>query len=268
MATELARQALQEDADLVLAAGGDGTINEVVNGMAGSRVPLGILPGGTANVLAVELGLGTRIDRVARMLRHCLPERIALGRLYAQGLSPRYFLLMAGAGLDAQVVKRVRPGLKSAVGKGAYWVAGFSQLGQKLPEFEVAMNGRRFRAGFALASRVRNYGGDLELARNASLMAPEFEVVLFEGTNPFRYLKYLGGAALGSVEGIAGVTVLRTQEVEFLATDSPVYVQVDGELMGHLPARAEIVPNALTLLAPPDFLERIPVKIGHALAPA
>lgn len=267
-ATDLARTAVENGADLVLAAGGDGTINEVVNGMAYSHVPLGILPGGTANILAMELGVGCRMDRAARLLPACLPERIALGRLHAEGLQPRYFLLMAGAGLDAQVVNQVKPRVKAALGKGAYWLAGFAQLGQRLTEFEVAMNGRRFRASFALASRVRNYGGDLELARNASLTGPDFEVVLFEGVNPFRYLKYLGCAALGRVEGVAGVTVLRTQELELVPGASPVYVQADGELIGRLPARVEIVPNALTLLAPPDFRERIALKVGHALAPA
>lgn len=267
-ATDMAREALENGADLLLAAGGDGTINEVVNGMAGSYVPLGILPGGTANVLAVELGLGSRMERAARRLPDYVPERIALGRLHAEGTPPRYFLSMAGAGLDAQVVTRVSPGMKAAVGKGAYWFAGFSQLGHKLPEFEVAMNGRHFRASFALASRVRNYGGDLELARNASLMAADFEVVLFEGANPFRYLMYLGGAALGRIEDLAGVTVLRTQELELCATGRPVHVQVDGELAGQLPARVEVMPNALTLLAPPDFRERIAVKVSQALAPA
>ena len=267
-ATDLAREALENGADLVLAAGGDGTINEVVNGMAYSHVPLGILPGGTANILAMELGLGCRMDRAARLLPACLPERIALGRVHAEGSQPRYFLLMAGAGLDAQVVNQVKPRVKAALGKGAYWLAGFAQLGQRLTEFEVAMNGRRFRASFALASRVRNYGGDLELARNASLTGPDFEVVLFEGVNPFRYLKYLGSAVLGRVEGVAGVTVLRTQELELTPGASPVYVQVDGELIGRLPARVEIVPNALTLLAPPDFRERIALQVGHALAPA
>ncbi|MEO7145740.1 MAG: diacylglycerol kinase family protein [Bryobacteraceae bacterium] len=268
VATELARRALAENADLILAAGGDGTINEVVNGMAGSRVPLAILPGGTANVLAVELGVGSRMSRAARRVRQAVPERIALGRLHSEGSAPRYFLSMAGAGLDAQVVADVNPALKSAIGKGAYWVAGFSKLAQKLPQFDVEANGRTFRAGFALASRVRNYGGDLELAATASLMEPEFELVVFAGENPLRYLKYLGGAALGRIDGTAGVTVLRTREAEFRAADSTVLVQVDGELVGPLPARVEIVPDALTLLTPPDFRERIGLRAGQALAPA
>ena len=267
VAAEMARQAVAAHPDLILAAGGDGTINEVVNGMAGSRIPLGVLPGGTANVLATEIGLGSRMERVARQIQSCVPVRIALGRLYQGGNPPRYFLLMAGVGLDAHVVSQVRSGWKSILGKGEYWLAGFSQLGKTLTEFEVRANGQRFRAGFALASRVRNYGGDLELARNVNLMEPHFELVLFSGANPFVYLKYLAAAAVGQLERMNGVSVVRTRQAEF-TSEEPVLIQVDGELIGPLPARVEIVPDALTLLAPPQFQQRVGVRAGQALAPA
>jgi diacylglycerol kinase (ATP) len=262
-ASEMARRAVERGADLILVAGGDGTINEVVNGMAHSDVPLGILPGGTANVLACELRIGKTIERAAESLCHCVKERVALGVLTpGDGDASRHFLLMAGAGLDADIVYRLDPGLKNALGKVAYWISGFRNLGRRLPEFTVEAEGREFRASFALASRVRNYGGDLEIAPTISLLDDEFELVLFEGQSSLRYLKYMCGAVIRRLPGMAGVTILRTRKAAFSAhaTDG-IHLQLDGEYAGLAPARVEIVPNALTLLVPSGFRARRPIHV-------
>ena len=146
-----------------MAAGGDGTINEVVEGMVHSDVPLAILPGGTANVLATEMKLGGRLDRAAERLEECLPQRVPLGRLACDGgRVVRHFLLMAGIGLDAHIVNHVDTALKARIGKLAYWVAGWSLLGKRLAQFHVELNGRRgvlFRTdqqGPQLRRRFRN----------------------------------------------------------------------------------------------------------------
>lgn len=250
-AAEIARVSVEGGAGLVLVAGGDGTINEAVNGMAHTAAPLGILPAGTANVLANEIGLGNHLLRAARSFSRWTPRRISLGRLTADGGAvSRYFLLMAGAGFDAWIVKNVRRDLKRRCGKLSYWVAGFGQLGRRLDEFEVRVSGRSYRCSFALASRVRNYGGTIEIARHASLFRDEFGIVLFEGRNTLRYLKYLVGVLAGRLGAISGVSVLRAGILELLPLDTEVFVQVDGELAGRLPARVEIVPDALTLLLP------------------
>ena len=123
-ATTLARDAVADGADLILVLGGDGTINEAANGMVNSDVPLGVLPGGTANVLAMELGLGGRADRAAARLDQCAARRISLGKLVRADGYSRYFLLMGGVGLDATIVNAVIPSLKAKSGKLAYWVAG------------------------------------------------------------------------------------------------------------------------------------------------
>ena len=252
--------AIDRGADLILAAGGDGTINEVVNGMAGSNVPLGILPAGTANVLATELRMAKTIERAAAGLGDCIEERVALGLLSRPGSAPRYFLLMAGVGLDADIIYRLHAGMKGMLGKGAYWITGFSRLGRRLAEFTLEADGREFRTSFALASRVRNYGGDLEIARTASLLEDEFEMVLFEGASSFRFLAYMLAVVAGRHQNMRGVTILRTREAAFRCPeDSRIHVQVDGEYAGRLPARVEIVPNALTLLVPRAFRARRPM---------
>jgi YegS/Rv2252/BmrU family lipid kinase len=255
-APALARECIRKGADLIIAAGGDGTINEVINGMAHSDVPLGILPAGTANVLAVEIEVGTRMLQAAENLRHCIPERIALGRLDNE-VERRYFILMAGAGLDAMIIYQLDAKLKAAFGKVAYWIGGFSTLGRPLPEFNVSTNGHRVRCSFALASRVRNYGGDLWIARNASIFSEKFEVVLFEGAHSLPYVKYLIGILTNRLRDMKGVSICRVDSLELdCATGPGIYIQIDGEYAGRLPAHLEIVPRALTLLVPPGFRDR------------
>jgi diacylglycerol kinase (ATP) len=249
-ATDLARQAIADGSDLILVLGGDGTINEVVNGMAGSSVPLGVIPGGTANVLAMELGLGSNIDRAMKRLVQTEERRIALGRFYDARGESRYFLNMGGVGLDAKVVFEVNPTLKRNTGKFSYWVAGLSQIASRIEEFDACCNGKKIRCGFGLVSRVRNYGGDLEIARGASLLSDEFEVVLFEGSNPLRYAGYLLAVLTKQVQSMPGVHTFRVPRIEFSGAG---HLQVDGEYAGRLPARFEVVPDALTLLVPSSY---------------
>ena len=254
-ASGIARERIAGGADLVLAAGGDGTINEVAEGMIGSAVPLGILPAGTANVLATEMKLGSRLERAAARLSQCRPCRIAVGHVTCADSSiSRHFLLMAGIGLDAHIVYRVSAPLKAATGKFAYWVAGWTLLGRRLAEFDVQVNGIERTCSFALVSKVRNYGGDFEIARDVSLLDDRFEVVLFEGRSTLPYVKYFGGLMLNRLSGMRGVTVLRAQCLRLAAPeDRRVYLQIDGEFAGHLPAEIRIVPDALTLLVPPEY---------------
>ncbi|MBI1788262.1 MAG: diacylglycerol kinase family lipid kinase [Acidobacteria bacterium] len=253
-AGHLARQAIDSGAGLILALGGDGTINEVAEGMIGSPVPLGILPGGTANVLANELGLGNKIEQAAAMLRDCQPRPIFPGRIRDASGRTRHFLLMAGIGLDAHIVYEMDAAFKKKWGKLAYWLGGFSQLMRRLDEFHVTVDGHTRRCSFALLTKVRNYGGDLEIARCVTLLDDTFEVVLFEGRESVRYLKYMTAAAVNRLYGLKGVTILRARSASFAATGSVrVYMQVDGEYAGLLPGEVEMGADALTLLAPPSY---------------
>jgi diacylglycerol kinase (ATP) len=252
----MARRSIAEGAVMIVAAGGDGTINEVVEGMVYSHVPLGILPAGTANVLAMETGMSRDLDKAARDLLNFRPQRISVGRLdFGNGdAGARHFLLMAGVGLDAHIVYHISAPLKRKVGRLAYWIAGFSLVGRSLEEFEVRIDERNYRCSFALVSKVRNYGGDLTIARGISLLEDRFEVVLFAGRSSARYLKYFTGVMINRLRGMKGVTVLRAQKVCLSpAADRRVYIQIDGEYAGHLPGSVEIVPDALTLLLPPTY---------------
>jgi YegS/Rv2252/BmrU family lipid kinase len=259
----IARRSIADGAELILAAGGDGTINEIAEGVAFSDVPLGILPAGTANVLANEMGLDPSIEGAAASLGECVPTRISMGRLQCLNGSERtrLFLLMAGIGLDAKIVYNLSMPLKARFGKLAYWLAGFSQLGRDLDEFEVLVEGRRVNCSFALVSKVRNYGGDLEIAQSTSLLDDQFEVVLFEGHSSFRFLTYLTRVAMRKLTGVPGISLIRTGSVCMPGTTGRhVYIQVDGEYAGHLPASVEIVPDALTLLIPKGYIKKSEVR--------
>ena len=250
----IARKHIERGADLILVAGGDGTINEVAEGMVGSSVPMGILPAGTANVLCMETRMGSDLIRAAARLDRLTPRRVSLGRVtFGDGAPARHFLLMAGIGLDAQIVYRVNAALKARVGKLAYWLAGWTMLG-RLPQFEVETDGGTGCASFALFSKVRNYGGDFEIARSVTLLDGDFEAVLFSGGTSFHYVKHFFGMALNRLAGMKGVDVRRVRCARLsCAAAERVFVQIDGELAGCLPAQIDIVPDAVTLLVPAEY---------------
>ncbi len=239
----------------MIVAGGDGTINETAEGMIHSPVPLAILPAGTANVLAMETGIGSKLERAAARLDELEPRRVAVGHISCEPERiSRHFLCMAGIGLDAHIVYSVNAGLKARAGKLAYWLAGWSLLGRRLAQFRARYGGQTRECSFALLSRVRNYGGDFQIAPSVTLREDCFEVVLFEGRSSVPYVKYFAGMALNRLSGMRGVTVLRAESVTLEAPeDRRVYVQVDGEYAGHLPAEVRIVPDALTLLLPREY---------------
>jgi len=249
-ASELARVAVADGADLVLVLGGDGTINEVVNGMVHSRVPLGVLPGGTANVLCNELGLGNGLERAVARLGRCVERRISMAVCCGDQTPGRYFMMMGGVGLDASIVVKVNPRWKAKTGKLAYWAAGFGEFFRSVSQFQVRIDGKEWQCGFVLASRVRNYGGDLEIASGASLLSDDFEVVLFKGSNPLRYAAYMLAVVPRRVQAMPGVRTLRARRLEFTGD---AHLQFDGEYGGRVPATFDMVPDALTLLMPPEY---------------
>jgi diacylglycerol kinase (ATP) len=254
MAGELASKAVEAGCDLILAAGGDGTINEVVNGIAGSDVLFGILPAGTANVLANEIGFSNRPDHAAKQLLDAVPMRIALGSLERPDQPRRYFALMAGVGLDARIVYELDLNLKGKLGKLAYWHGGFRQFGRPVPRFHLSVNGSQYCASFALITRVRNYGGDFEIARRIRLTDDDFEIVVFQNHEWQDYLRFFGAVMTNRLDSASGVAITRATRVEVdVPEDQRIYIQTDGEAVGVLPAAISIVPNALTLLLPKRY---------------
>lgn len=250
----LAREALQQGADCVLAAGGDGTISETAGGMAGSAVPLGILPAGTANVLAHELGIPCHPEQAARKLSGYAAQRVALGVIENGPAPARHFLMMAGAGFDAGIVYNLDAQLKQRLGRLSYWIGGFSKLSRKLDRLHARIDGQEYACSFALVSRVRNYGGDFNIARDVTLQQDDFEVVLLETDNALVYFRYLAGVVTQQLQHDPGVRFLRAKKVELWPSGSErVHLQADGEYVGALPATLSVAPASLSLLTPPEY---------------
>ena len=177
----------------------------------------------------------------ARRVTECIPTRISVGRLLCTNGSERsrIFLLMAGIGLDAQIVYNLNRAAQGAL--RASWPIGSaasSLVGRQLDEFEVVVDGRRISCSFALISKVRNYGGDLEIARSTSLLDDRFEVVLFEGRSSWRYLKYLARVAVGKLAGVQGVSVIRSTEACMTRTRDVQRSHSGGRRICGTPTRA------------------------------
>src|SRR6267154_3304135 len=180
-ATEFARRAVSQSRQLVIVCGGDGTVNEAVNGLALSQVPMAVLPAGTANVLAKELSIPWNLPRAAKLLIHSHYRRIALGLATPEKSSgePRYFLSVAGAGADGALVSAVRPEIKLKAGILAYWQEGFRQLTRyDFPMFRTSMAGNAIDidASLVIVGRTKHYGGPFKITTEADLMQPEFEL--------------------------------------------------------------------------------------------
>lgn len=249
-ATEIAARAAGNGTSDVIVAGGDGTINEAIQGMAGSKARLAIIPRGTANVLARELSLPLDDEQATVVVARGNARRIHLGRATDEtnGKS-RLFVLMAGIGLDASVVERVQPRLKKRIGKGAFWISGLSHLADWKPSpFTLEIDGQSFKGTFAAIGKAARYGGDLQITPGARLDEPEFEICLIETSSRFRYLRLLSYAlSSGMPHDKPGVRFIKTASVRAIG-DAPV--QVDGELIGQLPMRFEIASESLEVIVP------------------
>jgi YegS/Rv2252/BmrU family lipid kinase len=255
-ATVIARRAVAESRQLVIACGGDGTINEVVNGLACSHVPLAVLPAGTANVLAKELQLPWNLPRAAARIAQAKYRRVALGLAIPEQSSgePRYFLSLAGAGADGALVAAVRPEIKLKAGILAYWQEGFRQLTRyDFPLFRATMAGNAIEidASLVVVGRTKHYGGPFKITTEAGLLQPEFELAFVTTRSAWRYISYLPLLWTGKLRGTRHVQFFKTNSLRCESNSaSQVQIQVDGEPAGCLPAEFRIVPDALTLAIP------------------
>ncbi len=259
-AAAMARHAVEQGREMVIGCGGDGTINEIVNGLAGSQVPLAVLPAGTANVLAKELGIPWDIPAAARLIPGGTCRRVALGVATPvsetgsvdQSRASRFFLCVAGAGPDGAIVHAIDEGAKERTGILAYWAEGFRQwFRYRFPEIEISSNGKTFKATIIVVGRTAHYGGPFKITTGASLFEDSFEMLINTTRNRWRYLECLPALWLGRLRRMEGIHTWKATDVTCRpAGDFSVFAQVDGEPCGVLPLQFHIVPDALTLILP------------------
>ena len=255
-ATVMARRAVDASRQLVIVCGGDGTVNEVVNGLACSQVPLAVLPAGTANVLAKELKIPWNLPRAAERIIGAPYRRIALGLATPEKSSgePRYFLSVAGAGADGALVSAVRPEIKLKAGILAYWQEGLRQLTRyDFPMFHTTMagNGAGIDASLVIVGRTKHYGGPFKITTEADLLQPQFELAFVTTRSAWRYIAYLPLIWAGKLRSARYVRFFKTTCLRCASNSaSQVQIQVDGEPAGSLPVEFRIIPDALTLAMP------------------
>ena len=266
-ATAQTRQAVAEGCEAVFACGGDGTVHDVLQGLVGTSIALGIIPLGTGNALAHDLRLPLSSADAARVLLTATPRRIAVGQVTYQDFSgergSKYFTVALGIGVDAHLFYKLNPLMKLRLGMGAYYAqATRLWLTHKMDYFTVELpqtarpHGHQVEVSQLLAVRIRDFGGPLhELAPGASLGRDDLRLVLFRTRSRFAYVRYVAQGFLGMNRKVKGIELVDSAQ----ATCRPlanyqdsarILVQADGELLGTLPAEISMVPNAVTLLVP------------------
>jgi len=230
---------------LLIICGGDGTIHNVLEDAVRAHLPVGILPAGTANVLARELGIPRDLDAAIRILGGGRTRLLRLGK--ANG---RYFHLMAGIGVDGYIINRVGLSLKRFLGVAAFWVTGLSRFwGYPLCPFRVDFGNVSHTATFAVISNARYYGGHLLLAPEASVFEDKLDVCLFTSRSHLRFLGYLWGSLKGNHLAYADVIYAKVRQLE-VSGDEDLPVQLDGEVAGHLPMKFVAAKDHLEVFVP------------------
>ena len=249
-ARDIAEKATRSAVPMVIAAGGDGTINEVANGLAGSPVPMAILPFGTTSVLAREIGI--RPGDAAAAVRYALttpPRPVSLGRLTYSNGGTRFFLLMAGIGFDGEVVYRMNPAIKRWIGKGAYALSAcravFLFRPKPLSVTYATPDGsvREMSGRSIIVSNASRYGGDFVITPGADITKPSLQLMVTGSANPLDFLRLLAAVATG-----AKIPGAFYETVTSVRIDGISHMQIDGDYAGTTPVVIDVVPDSLQLV--------------------
>ncbi len=239
----LSRIALEEDCQAVVALGGDGTISQVINALAESKVPLGVVPCGTANVFANEMGIPRDPGKACRIVLDAKKREIDLGKADGQ-----FFLLMAGIGFDANVVRDVNPDVKRMLKDLAYVLTGVKTVLTYRPSrMTVRVDEEHEQDGyFVVVGNARFYAGRFSVTKMASIEDGLLDVCIFKNGEMKSFARYITGVLLGNHTGFSDVEYLRGRSIRIEAAH-PTLVQADGELIGELPMVFSVAPRALSV---------------------
>jgi diacylglycerol kinase (ATP) len=251
--TREAEAAVREGSKVIVAAGGDGTINEVLNGMLGSGLPLGILPIGSVNVFARDLKIPLKWSDAWDVIQRGKYREVDLVCMeYHRGGKPmkRCFVQLAGFGFDAQIVKQVTWEKKRKWGPLSYVFEGLKCLNMELPPLKVKIDGQAaVSCAFALVGNGRFYGGPFNVFKKASLDDGLMDLCIFDQPGVIPTMVYLTAIAKGTHLRTKGITYKQAKKVEFTSTGQ-IPVEMDGEFVGHTPAKLTMIPKGLKILVP------------------
>ncbi|MGD1019283.1 MAG: diacylglycerol kinase family protein [Verrucomicrobiia bacterium] len=249
-AQSLAARAVSEGYKVIVAAGGDGTINEVVNGIGTSGAALGVLPLGTVNVFAHELRIPRKLDAAWAVIHGGHTRTIDLARTHANG-STRYFVQLAGVGFDAHAVRTASWKLKKRIGPLSYVWAGLKALSKPHPPIEVSVNGSGpLGSGVAvLVGNGRFYGGPFALFPKARLDDGLLDICVFKTVGYWDVLRYGQGILRGAHIDFCDVKYFQVENLACRVT-GPTPFELDGEDAGDAPVTFSVVPRALRVVVP------------------
>lgn len=246
-AAELAKKFADDGEPVVIAAGGDGTLNAVVSGLAGSSTAIGVMPAGTMNVFARELGIPSNsLDKALEVIDRGVIREIDL---FSANDAP--FVQMAGVGFDAMVIEETKWEMKKLLGPLAYLLAAVKVLGEKPPVLEIeSYDGRREQGVAVLCGNGALYGGQFKLFRKASNLDSKLDVIVFKESGYRFVLDALHGMAQGGID-LAASTVYFQSEAVTVTSATAVPVEIDGELLGRFnEIRFRETATRLRVLAP------------------
>ena len=245
-AEALARHAAQEGFEKIVAAGGDGTINEVVNGLAGSNAALGLLPIGTMNVFATELGLPAHDLKLCWNIIQGENTRL----VDLPSANGKYFVQLAGVGLDAQVVKETSLTLKRNFGPLSYLISAAQIAARQPPRLFLESENSSIKEGsFVLVGNGRLYGGPFPFFKHAIIDDGLFDVIVFKQLGYLEIIKYLQDVVFSSEIRVPEIEYFQTRRLR-VTSDSEVPVELDGELVGSCPVEFQVRERTLRVLAP------------------
>jgi diacylglycerol kinase (ATP) len=240
-----ARAACSANLDAIVAAGGDGTVHDAAEGLLGTSTPLGIIPMGTANVFAREVGLPRTPERVANTLLYGTAQAIPVGQI-----NGRPFLFVVGIGFDAEAVAHFEASGSRQLGQaGLVGPVMRALVSHSDSVMHVTTDKGRSEAQWVIVTRVPRYAGGLLLSREANITQTKFYVVRFGGHGPLVRLRQLSALACGLIRYDPAVTIEAAEWVR-IDSDTPIPVQVDGELLGTLPVEITMHPQQLRLILP------------------
>lgn len=245
-ARALAARAVAHGYDTIVAAGGDGTINEVVNGIAGAHVRIGILPVGTMNVFATELGIPqNNLAKAWQVIEEGFSRLVDLPRA-----NQEYFVQLAGVGLDAEVVRQTTPDFKKALGPVSYLLTLAQVAARQPPKIRIEpVDGAPREGSFALVGNGRFYGGPFVLFKDARLDDGLLDVLVFQNQSHWDLIRYFQAIAFGSHPALPDVEYFQSRGL-WLTSRELVPVEIDGELSGTLPYEFGFSIGKLRVLVP------------------
>ena len=250
-AKQISSQFSVPSSQLIIVAGGDGTFNEVINGILSSKesaakkkiVTLAFIPLGTTNVLAKELNIPENVGKAVHLALTGTAKKISLGRI-----NGRYFALMAGIGFDGEAVLRAKDSIKKISGKEAYIFSGINALIKYNPSLiEVKTSEGTFTGYTAVVGKAKCYGGNFHVTPQASLTEPLLDLCLFKGKTRKDLVRFIIGVIRERHLNFNDVFYGKFSEME-ITSNEEVHVQIDGDYFGTLPAKIDVVKDAISLV--------------------